>query len=58
MITEKVQVNNDDLIRLKNMLTVLDERKHIWANTPLDKHIETLGKIKKILCMFQKIGFH
>ena len=49
MITEKVQVNNDDLIRLKNMLTVLDERKHIWANTPLDNHIETLGKIKKNL---------
>jgi aldehyde dehydrogenase (NAD(P)+) len=50
----KNQVNDDDILRLKNMLTVLDEQKHIWAKTSSDNHIEIFEKIKKNLMHISK----
>lgn len=54
----KNQVNDDDILRLKNMLTVLDEQKHIWAKTSSDNHIEIFEKIKKkSYAYFKRLGF-
>ena len=42
-------INIDGGKNLSNLLVALDEIKHIWANTPTDRHIKTLEQIKKNL---------
>ena len=54
MVAKKDIINVVDGKNLNNFLVALDDMKHIWANTPTENHIKTLGKIKENLMVISK----
>jgi aldehyde dehydrogenase (NAD(P)+) len=54
MVTKEDAINIDSGKNLSNLLVALDDMKHIWANTPTDRHIKTLEQIKKNLMHVSK----